>query len=224
MTWLRAETPALGAAAEPAVTALSQAEPEKLGLTQADLPDHKIGEPNAADRTAGKAATADKPECAVFVDTMAMRPVGAPGATAIRKLVAVPKTPPADASPEEKAKAALGALGGTFTYDTLSSYEGKGAADALDAYKKAGADCASGFVLTTGADKIEVTKVETAQYSAGDESVAFKFSVDLDGTTGTSHLVVVRKGANLGSFPAQSFAGTAEQPKTVIDAQVKKLA
>ncbi|MFD7443081.1 hypothetical protein [Streptomyces sp. NPDC059909] len=47
--------------------------------------------------------------------------------------------------------------------------------------------------------------------------------MDLEGETGVTHLVAVRKGGTLATFHAQSLAGKAEQPKTVIDAQVKKL-
>ncbi|MGW2560772.1 hypothetical protein ACWCXB_16315 [Streptomyces sp. NPDC001514] len=217
------DEPKGGAPAASAAKALSQAELDELILAEGDLQGHKFSKATAADIAAAKTVTSDKAECKPLVDVMALRAAGTPGATATRKIVAVPKAPDADASPEEKALAGLGALGATVTADTLGSYDGEGAADAFAAIKKAGADCADGFALVAGAEKTNFTKVEPAAYTAGDEAVAFTITVDLDGETGVTHLVAVRKGGTLATFHAQSLAGKAEQPKTVIDAQVKKL-
>ncbi len=203
--------------------ALSQAELDKLVLTEADLKDHKIGEVTDADRAAAAGVAGDKAECKPLVDVIALRSVGKPVASATRKIIGVPKAPAADASPEEKVKAALGALGGTATADALGSYEGRGAAEALAALKKAGTDCAGGFTLSAGSEKTKYTKVQPAAYTAGDEAVAFTLSLELEGQPGTAHLVAVRKGGTLVTFHAQSLAGNAEQPKAVIDAQMKKL-
>ncbi|MEU4208703.1 hypothetical protein AB0F13_01655 [Streptomyces sp. NPDC026206] len=210
-------------AAAPNAKALSQAELDKLMLTEADLKNHKIAGATPADLAAAKTVTTDKAACKPLVDVMALRGTGTPAATATRKIVAIPQAPAADASAEEKMKAGLGALGATATADTLGSYDGKAAVDAFAALKKAGADCAGGFALIAGGDTTKFTKVEPATYTAGDESVAFTLTADLDGTPGTAHLVVVRKGGTLATFHAQSLAGKAEQPKGVIDAQVKKL-
>ncbi|MEE1753155.1 hypothetical protein [Streptomyces sp. SP18CS02] len=210
-------------AAAPAAKALSQAELDKLVLTKADLPDHMVAEVTKAELAASASATGDKTECKPLVDVMAMRGAGTPGATATRKLVAVPKPPAEDASPEEKLQAGLGALGATSTVDTLGTYDGQGAADAFAALKKAGADCAAGVTVTTGGEKMKITKVETAAYTAGDEAVAFTLGMDLEGETLKTQLVAVRKGGTVATFYAQSLAGTAQQPKAVIDAQLKKL-
>lgn len=211
------------APAAPAGKALSQAEVDNLVLAEADLKDHKVAKATEADFATAKTVTTDKAACTPLVDVMALRGAGKPGATATRKVIAVPKGPGANASAEEKAKAGLDALGATVTADTVASYNGQGAAEALAALKKAGTDCAGGFALIAGSDKTSFTKVAPASYTAGDEAVAFTLTADLDGETGTAHLVAVRKGSTLATFYAQSLAGKAEQPKAVIDAQVKKL-
>ncbi|WHM40895.1 hypothetical protein [Streptomyces sp. BPTC-684] len=216
-----------GAPTAPATTSaqnvLSQAELDKLVLAEADLKDHKVAKPTQADLASSKTVTTDKAACKPLGDVMALRAPGSPGASATRKVMAVPKGPGASASAEEKAKAGLDALGSTITADTLASYSGRGAADALAALKKAGADCAGGFSLIAEGDKTAF-KVSPASYTAGDEAVAFTLTADLDGEPGTSHLVAIRQGTTLATFYAFSLAGKAEQPKAVIDAQLKKLA
>ncbi|MBT2382796.1 hypothetical protein [Streptomyces sp. ISL-11] len=219
------DKPSSGAPAAPGgnTKALSQAELEKLVLTESDLKDHKIEKPSAVDVAAAKTVSGDKAECKPLVDIMALRAPGGAGASVSRKIAAIAKPLPADASAEDKMKAGMGALGVTVTVDTLASYEGKGAADAVAALKKAGADCAGGFTLNAGDDKTKITKVEGASYTAGDESVAFTITVDMEGMPGTGHLVSVRKGSTVATFYSQSLTGKAEQPKAVIEAQVKKL-
>ncbi|MFE7775984.1 hypothetical protein ACFU5O_19155 [Streptomyces sp. NPDC057445] len=212
-----------GTPKESAAKALTQAELDKLILAESDLKDHKIAKANEADIATAKTATSDKAECKPLVDAMALRAAGTPGATASRKIVAIPKAPGADASPEDKAKAGLAALSATVTADTLGSYDGQGAQDAFAAFKKAGEDCAGGFTLVTGTEKTKFTKIETAAFTGGDEAVAFTLTMDLEGDAGTTQLVAVRKGGTLATFHALSLAGKAEQPKAVVDAQLKKL-
>lgn len=213
-----------GKAADAAATkAVSQAELDKLALVESDLKDHKIVEASKADIAAAKVVTTDKAECKPLVDAMALRSLGQPAATSLRKVMALPPKPAKDASAEEKMKAGLGAIGGTITSDTLGSYDGKGASEALAGLRAAGEACADGFSVIVGKDKTKYTKVAPAAYTAGDEAVAFTLTADLEGMTGTSHLVAVQKGGMLASFYAQSLTGKAEQPKAVIDAQVAKL-
>ncbi|MCA6092027.1 hypothetical protein LE181_07605 [Streptomyces sp. SCA3-4] len=203
--------------------ALSKAELDKLVLTQADLQGHKVAEATEADLAATKSVSSDKAECKPLVDAMMMHGAGTPAATATRKIAAVPQAPAADASAEEKMKAGLGALSATVTADTLGTHDGQGATEAVAGLKKAGTACAGGFTLTAGGEKTKITKVEPASYTAGDEAVAFTLTVDLEGQSGTAHMVAVRKGTTVATFYSQSLAGKAEQPKAVIDAQMKKL-
>ncbi|MEU1375100.1 hypothetical protein ABZ442_15730 [Streptomyces triculaminicus] len=213
-----------GAPAAPAGKALSQAELEKLALAESDLPGLKVAGATKADTESTKAMGSDKAECKPLVDVMAMRGAGKPGATVTRKAMKMPAKPAEGASAEEKMKAGLGALGTTVTAATLGSHEGQGAADAIAAVKKAGAACAGGFAMTADGEKTKFTKVEPLSLTAGDESVAFTFAMEAEGgETATTHMVVARKGGTVASFYALSLAGKAEQPKDVVDAQVKKL-
>ncbi|CAM5398093.1 hypothetical protein [Streptomyces abikoensis] len=212
------------AAAAPAGKAASQAELEKLVLTDADVPGRKVTEATPADLATAKGVTSDKAECKPLVDAMSLRSGGSPAATVIRKVLPpAPSTAP-DAAPEDKMKAGLGALSGTITSDTLGSYgDAKAAGEVMAALKKSGADCAGGFSLVSGSDKTKFTKVAPAAYTGGEEAVAFTLGMDVDGTPGVTHLIAVRKGSTIATFYALSLAGQAEQPKTVADAQVKKL-
>ncbi|MFD9793480.1 hypothetical protein ACFWXK_21325 [Streptomyces sp. NPDC059070] len=203
--------------------ALSQAEVDKAALTEADLKDHKVTKATAADMATSKSVDTEKAACKPIVDVFALRAIGAPGASATRKIMAVPKAPAANASAEEKAKAGLDALSGTITADTLASYNGNGAADALATLKKAGTDCAGGFTVVADGEKTNITKVSTGAYAGGDEAVAFTMTADMEGVSANHYLVAVRKGSTLATFYAWSLANKAEQPKAVIDAQLKKL-
>ncbi|WP_093799069.1 hypothetical protein [Streptomyces sp. Wb2n-11] len=212
------------AAAEPAAKALSQAELDKLVLAEADLKSHKVAEPSKVDLAAAKGATADKTECKPLVDAVALRSAGTPVATSARKITTVPQKPAEDASPEEKLKAGLAGLSSTtLMSDTLGSYEGEGAQDALAELRAAGKACAGGFTVVTGSDKTKYTKVTPGAYAGDDEAVAFTLTMDLEGEPSTSQLVTVRKGSTLVTFYAQNFSGKTEQPKAEIEAQLAKL-
>ncbi|MBT2396417.1 hypothetical protein [Streptomyces sp. ISL-100] len=213
------------AAAEPAAKTLSQAELDKLVLAEGDLKNHKVTMPSKADVAAAKTATADKAECKPLVDAMALRPVGTPAATAPRRISSVPAKPGKDASTEEKVEAGLAGLGNmVLMSDTLGSYDGKGAQEALAGLRTAGEACADGFTMIAGSDKTKVTKVAPGTFTTGDEAVAFTLTSELDGESGTSQLVAVRKGNTLVSFYALSLTGKTELPKEAIDAQLAKLA
>ncbi|MFF7727424.1 hypothetical protein [Streptomyces sp. NPDC008001] len=195
-------------------------------LAQGDVPGYRISEFPAADLAAGKTLAGDKAECKPLVDAMALRGTGTPAETASRKLMALPKGPAVgtDAPAEDRTKAALKGFGTTITADTLGSYTGQGATEALAALKKAGADCAGGFTMGAGSDKTQFKKITPAEYSAGDEAVAFDLDMAVDGdSTNTTHLAAVRKGSTIAVFYSLSLTGQAELPKAAIDAQVKKL-
>lgn len=211
------------AAAAPAGKVLSEAELDKLILTESDVKDLKVAKATEADLAVAKTVTTDKAECKPLIDVMALRPVGTPGATAVRKVMAMPAKPAENASPEEKMKAGMAMLGGTITADMLGSYEGKGAAESLAKLRTAGETCGGGFTMIAGSDKTKITKVDPVTFSGGDEAVAFTLTLDLEGTPGTTHVVAVRKGNTLATFHAQSLSGKAEMPKAVIDAQLAKL-
>ncbi|MFG2984227.1 hypothetical protein ACGFYQ_23730 [Streptomyces sp. NPDC048258] len=216
--------PASSSAPAAAAKAKTNAELAGVIVVQADLPDHVVKEATPAEAAAAAGAKSDKPQCQPLVSAQSMNPVGTAAGTARTKAVAKGKEPAADASPEEKAKAALGALGATATSVTLASYEGKGAEEAFAAVKTAGTACAGGYTGGQGGDSLKITKVAPgAAVTAGDEALAYTVTGDADGDVMSMELVVVRKGNTLATFSALSLAGTAEQPKAVVDAQVKKL-
>ncbi|MFG2879619.1 hypothetical protein ACGFYU_32190 [Streptomyces sp. NPDC048337] len=210
--------------AAPAAKAKTDAELAKLLVAQADLADHTFKEATPAEVTAGAAATSDKPECKVLAQAQALTPAGKPAGTARTKAVATPKPAAEGASEQDKLKAIMGAIGSTATAVTLASYEAKGAEEAFTAAKTAGQKCAGGYGVTQGGDSGKVSKVGPgAALTAGDEALALTVEGDADGEKFTTQLVFVRKGNTVATFSALSLTGTAEQPKAVIDAQVKKL-
>ncbi|MFV8128747.1 hypothetical protein [Streptomyces syringium] len=207
----------------PAGKVLTKAELDKLMLVDGDLKNHKVTNASEADLASVKAATTDKAECKPLLDAMTLQSGGKPAATSVRKIMAMPTKPAENASPEEKAKAGLSALGATITSDVLGSYEGKGAQEALAKLSAAGKACAGGFTMIVGSDKTKINKVEPATFSGGDEAVAFTLTLDAEGATNATHVVASRKGSTLATLFAMSLAGKAEQPKAVADAQLGKL-
>lgn len=212
-----------GKASASAGKVLTKAELDKLMLVDGDLKDHKVTNASEADLASVKAATTDKAECKPLLDAMTLQSGGKPAATAVRKIMAMPAKPAENASPEEKAKAGLNALGATITSDVLGSYEGKGAQEALAKLTAAGKACTGGFTMIVGSDKTKITKVEPATFSGGDEAVAFTLTLDAEGAGNATHVVASRKGSTLATLFAMSLAGKAEQPKAVADAQLGKL-
>lgn len=210
--------------AAPAAKGKTDAEVTALVVTQADLPEQIVsgeGASKAAAEAAG--ATADKAECKPLVQAQSGQKVGT--STGVGRTVTKdkPKEPAADASPEDKVKAGLEALGATQTLLVLNSYDAKGAEEAFAALKTAAAACSGGFTVEENGDKVKYLDVTPgAAVTAGDEAAAFTLTMDLDdGEKSTNHFVIVRKGNSLATF--YSFGLAATQPKVVIDAQVKKL-
>ncbi|MET9851753.1 hypothetical protein ABZY57_02180 [Streptomyces sp. NPDC006450] len=202
----------------------TDAELGPLLVAQADLPDHVLKPATAEEVKAGAEVASDKPACLPLVKAQSMAPVGTAAGTARIKGVAKPKGASPDASEAEKAKAGLEALGSTVTAVALSSYDGKGAEEAFAALKSAGTDCAGGFGVQMGGEPGKISKVTpAAPVTAGDEALAYSIELDDAGDKATTELVVVRKGNSLVTFSAISLAGTAEQPKAVVAAQLKKL-
>ncbi|AXE22559.1 hypothetical protein C0216_03100 [Streptomyces globosus] len=221
----KADAPAPAASsAAPAAKGKTDAEMASVIVKQADLPDHLIKEATGAEAALGAAATSDKPECLPLVRAQSLAPVGTATGAARTKVVAKPKEPAANASAEEKVKAAMDALGASATAVTVASYDGKGADDAFAALKAAGTACAGGYTATSAGDTGKISKVSAGTpVTAGDAALAYTVESDADGEKISTQLVVVRKGNTLATFSAVSLKGTAEQPKAVVDAQVKKL-
>ncbi|RSS82538.1 hypothetical protein [Streptomyces sp. WAC06614] len=210
--------------AAPAAKGKTDAEVTALVVTQADLPDQVVSAEGAA-KAAGQSAqaTVDKADCKPLMQAQSGLKVGAPTGSGRTVTKAKPKELPANASAEDKLKAGLEALAGNQTMVALGSYDAKGAEEAFASLKTAAAACAGGYTVDDGGDKVKFLDVKQgAPVAAGDEAAAFTLTMDLDGgDKSTTHFVVVRKGNALATF--YSFGATATQPKSVIDAQVKKL-
>ncbi|MFI6145382.1 hypothetical protein [Streptomyces sp. NPDC051109] len=216
---------ASSAAAAPAAKGKTDAELAALLVADADLPGHQFEPATPAEAAAGATATSDKPACLPLVKAQSMAaPAEKSTGVARTRVVATPKPAAEGASPEEKLKAAMDALGSNATAVTLSSYEGKAADEAFAALKAAGTACAGGYSVTQGGESGKVSKVgDGTPVTAGDGALAYTVEGDADGEKFTTQLVVVRKGNTLATFSTISLTGKAEQPKAVVDAQVKKL-
>lgn len=212
-------------ASAPAARGKQEAELAGLILTQADLPDHVVKPATPEEVQEGAKVTTDKPACLPVAQAQSMAAIGAPVGVARVKFIAKGKDAGPNATAEEKAKAAVDALGGTVTSVALASYDGAGAEEAFATFKKAAAICASGYeIATQGEEPGKVTKVDpSSPIAARDEAVAYTVKLEGEGETVLTELVVVRKGNSLVSFYSLSITGNAEQPRAAVAAQVKKL-
>ncbi|MEU6755834.1 hypothetical protein [Streptomyces sp. NPDC046685] len=223
-TDVKASAPATSAA--PAAKGKTAAELTPLLVTQAELPDFKVEADQAAAAAAkGPAAESDKPECKPLVQLQSYVAQGKPVGTAQVAATSKPKPAAEGATTEEKVEAALKGFSVTRTSVALNSYDGKGAEEAFTALKTAVTACAGGYTVTAEGEKTKIEKVTPgAPAAGGDESLTFALVLDLkDGDKATWQYAVVRKGGTLATFSSMNLTGDAEQPKPVIEAQVKKL-
>ncbi|THA29749.1 hypothetical protein E6R18_22685 [Streptomyces sp. A1277] len=208
--------------------ALSAAELEKASLAQGDVKAHKITKAGPGDSVEGKDVTVDKAACDVFADVLMGAKAGSPAASTQRKVVSEPKKG-ADKDSADAEKAFEAAFDITTTLATLSSYDGKGAEEALTSLRTAATECASGFTLTAAGEKQKVVKIAEEQVKGGEEAVAWTVTVEADGEKSALKLIEVRQGTTLASLTALNFAaagagGDFDMPTAVIDAQAAKLA
>jgi hypothetical protein len=221
-----AKPSAAASSAAPAAAAKGKTDAEVAALvvTQADVPDQVVSAEGAAKAAAESAnATVDKAECKPLMQAQSAMKVGTPAGTGRTSAKVKPKELSAGASAEDKLKAGLEALGGTQTMLAVGSYDAKGAEEAFASLKTAATACAGGYAVGEGSDQVKFLDVKPgAAVTAGDEAAAFTLTMDLeDGEKTTTHFIAVRKGNALATF--YSWGVMAEQPKGLIDAQVKKL-
>ncbi|GFH36128.1 hypothetical protein [Streptomyces pacificus] len=223
------------AAAEPAAKALSAAELEKLALAEGEVDGNKVTKAGPEEEVADGEVVADKAECKPLADAVAGVPLGDAKATVKRKVVAEPKEPEetdladlADMTDEEMEKALGSALDMTATLVSVSSYDGKGAEEAVAGLRTAAGACAEGFTMTMGTEKSKVVKVEETKVSGGQEATAWVLVSEQEGEKVPHNVVLVRQGANLASFSSFNLGAVASGedfplPTAVIDAQAAKL-
>ncbi|MFJ6635534.1 hypothetical protein ACIQMR_29675 [Streptomyces sp. NPDC091376] len=222
------------AAAEPAAKALTAAELEKLTLADADVKGHKVSKAGPEDEVAADKVVVDKADCKPLADAVAAVALGDAKATVKRKVVEEPKKGTTDKTDlddmtDKDIEDALGAsLNMTATMVSLSSYDAKGAEEAVATLRTAATACAGGFTMTMGTDKSKVVKVEEAKVSGGQEAAAWTLVSEQDGMKMPHKLALVRQGSTLASFSAINIGAMASGkdfplPTAVIDAQAAKL-
>ncbi|MFE9255053.1 hypothetical protein [Streptomyces sp. NPDC006879] len=210
---------------KPAV-ALGEAELEKLALATADLSGHKVEPAKPADIVAATDVSTDKAECKPLAEAAVLISTGSPAATVRRKALAAPEEPAANASEEEKANAAMMALGNmTVTSIALGSYEGTGAKDALALLRTAGEACAGGFKADNKGAKTNVVKVAPVTVSGGEEAAGWALTIEDEGEKSVFQVAAARQGGTLATFMTVAFGkdGAKEVPPALIEAQLKKL-
>jgi hypothetical protein len=208
--------------------ALPAAELEKLILNEGELKNYAVVKREEKDVPTAAQSRVDKAVCAPLAGLTVMLPVGSPAATAGRVVIGPAKeAAPATKDIEQGLKDALAniesLMNGTMTTMTMQSYDGDGAAAALESVRKSGAACGDGFTVGTGAGGTKVTKIESAASDAGDESAAFTLTSEMEGKPAPLLLKVVRKDGVLVSFASMHLGGSAKAPTDVIEAQLKKL-
>ncbi|MEV1054342.1 hypothetical protein [Streptomyces sp. NPDC049887] len=217
-----------------AAKALTAAELEKLALAEGEVKGHKVTKAGPEDEAPGGQVVADKAECKPLADTVAAVPLGDAKATVKRKVIEEPKkkddavTDPGDLTDKDVEEALGSAFDLTATMVSVSSYEGKGAEEALAGLRAAAGACAGGFGMTMGTDKSKIVKVEEIKVSGGQEATAWALVSEQEGGKMPHKVVLVRQGATLASFSSFNLGSIASGkdfplPTAVIDAQAAKL-
>ncbi|MEU6894805.1 hypothetical protein ABZ934_23925 [Streptomyces sp. NPDC046557] len=194
----------------------------KITADNAANPNTPISSGSRNSAAAAAPVATDKAACEPLARIQAAQKVGAPAGVARTALKVKPKESAANASPEDKLKAGLPALGADQTLISIGSYGGKGAEEAFASVKAAGAACAGGYAVTAEGDNTNLDSVTPGPISARDEAVHYTVVMDLgNGEKSPGHLVAVRKGNTLATFYA--FGGEAKFPGDVVDVQLKKI-
>ncbi|MFI6276578.1 hypothetical protein [Streptomyces sp. NPDC050988] len=153
----------------------------KLMITKADVDRYEKGyevkEPSDefVFAKSPEEVTLDKKVCAPLAYAMNQLPLGEPQADLTRV-------------------ASKDGLNGGYTYVTLTAYEGGGAESAMAGLSKAVASCGDGFTAKSkgGTSPYDSVTAEPTT-KAADESLAFKSTMTVLGTTHTLHSAAVRR-------------------------------
>lgn len=225
-TALPTPTPPLPPAPAPPVGGMADQDVRALLITPADVPDHLLTAPTRM--VSGSAGVVSerpvRPECWPVSRALSGTPGESPSGRGRVVAVARPKEL-LSASEEERRRAAMGFLGLTTTVVGVSSHDGARAAESFEALKAAAQACAAGYETEQGRVLGEITAVTpaTPPVVPGHEVLAYTVERDRDGVKSTGQLVVVRKEPELLSFYAETPAGAAAQPGTLVAAQIGKL-
>lgn len=218
-----------GAAAKPAVKALTAAELEKATLVQGDVKAHKVEKAGPEDAVAAKDVTSDKEECAPLARAFGGAEEGKATAATKRLVMSEPEVDPAAAEGDAE-DAFAAALDVTTTMLTLSSYDGATAEGNIAALRKAATDCTGGFTFSLQGEKQKITEITEAKATGGDEAAAWMLTVEQGGESMPVSLVAMRQGGTVATLTSINLAamgggkGTVELPAAVVAAQAAKLA
>ncbi|MGW3934102.1 hypothetical protein [Streptomyces phaeochromogenes] len=186
----------------------------KLMITKADVGGYAVEEPSDEFVFAKSPdeVTLDKKVCAPLAYTMNQLPLGEPQADLTRV-------------------ASKDGLNGGFTYVTLTTYEDGGAESAMAGLARAVASCGDGFTAKSksGTSPYDSVTAEPTTKS-GDESLAFKSTMTVLGTTHTLHSAAVRHNDVIavyfavdGRAIAESRPSDVKLAAAVVEAQNAKL-
>lgn len=186
----------------------------KLVITKADVGGYNVEKPTDEFVFAKSAdeVTLDKKVCAPLAYAMNQLPLGEPRADLTRV-------------------ASKGGLVGGYTYVTLTAYEDDGAESAMAGLSKAVASCGDGFTAKSksGTSPYDSVTAEPTT-KAADESLAFKSTMTVLGTTHTLHSAAVRRDDVIavyfsvdGRAIAESRPSDTKLSAAVVEAQNAKL-
>ncbi|WP_329122262.1 hypothetical protein [Streptomyces sp. NBC_01465] len=206
-------------------------------IAKGDVTDHEITVPGKDDVFKPGQVSVDKSECKPVAQALSSLPASEPKASVQRLVVhksakakkGMPSTKELGKMTEKQAQdATLDSLDITKTMTSLWSYDGQGAEQALTTLREAAKKCAAGFTMTLDGEKQQVTKVEEAALSAGDEGASWTVTAEDSGNKVLTDVAVFRKGATLAGFSSFNIAAAArgkafEPPTDVITAQAAKL-
>ncbi|RPE41202.1 hypothetical protein EDD90_4283 [Streptomyces sp. Ag109_O5-1] len=218
----------------PSVRALSAAELKQRILAQGEVDGYKVNAIGEAAPTRNKIKSSDE-KCRPLAYVLTGLAPADPAAEIGRTVREDKKDPTDDATSMDdladgKFESALKeSMDLDVTSVDLSSYDGKGAEDALKAVSAALQSCATGFTGGASGDEQKVTKVTAVKPSgAGDGSVAFTAITDMDGDKAPLHAEVVRHDNTLATYFTMNIGAmmagkTYKVPTAVIKAQSAKL-
>ncbi|MEU9956786.1 hypothetical protein [Streptomyces sp. NPDC050982] len=204
--------------AKPTASAAKEVSPAerlaKLMITKSDVSGYNVEKPSAEFVFAKSPdeVTLDKKVCAPLAYAMNQLPLGEPQADLTRVT-------------------SKGGLVGGYTYVTLTAYEDGGAESAMAGLSKAVASCGDGFTAKSksGTSPYDSVTAEPTT-KAGDESLAFKSTMTVLGTTHTLHSAAVRRDDVIavyfsvdGRAIAESRPSDTKLAAVVVEAQNAKL-
>jgi len=209
-----ADEPGAGATASRAEEVSPAERLAKIVITKADVDGYEVNEPSAEFVFAKSPdeVTLDKKVCAPLAYAMNQLPLG-------------------EAQADLTRAASKDGLNSGYTYVTLTTYEDGGAKSAMAGLSKAVASCGDGFTAKSksGTSPYDSVTAEPTTKS-GDESLAFKSTMTVLGTTHTLHSAAVRRDDVIavyfsvdGRAIAESRPSDTKLAPAVVEAQNAKL-